>query len=468
MEHPRTISAAREAVATGKLKPSELVGECLRRCRQWEKRIHAWVELDIERATAEAHRLDGLGPERLAQLPLAGIPLGIKDVFDAAGLPTRYGSKLTSEAPVGHDATAVARLRAAGAIILGKTVTTEFAAIDPPPTRNPWNLEHTPGGSSSGSAAGVALGMCLGAIGTQTAGSVIRPASYCGVAGLKPTFGRVDRAGALTSSPSLDHIGALAGSVADLQILWQVLADAHPHQPAHHSSGHSEHAEHHHALWHLARHHKAEGDPGFPERMPRLGIVRGLLSEASPEVLLVTEVTLGWLESHGVELIVANVPGDLDEIQAMHRTIMTFEMAKYHRANFAEKRGQFGPLLAGFIEEGLAIDETRYQAARKHQTNFQSQLATAITGVDAWVLPSSKTTAPARLDTTGDARCNIPWSYGGVPAITLPCGVAKDDMPVGLQLVGPHHGDESLLAVAAWCEEHLAFSEGPRMLAELD
>jgi Asp-tRNA(Asn)/Glu-tRNA(Gln) amidotransferase A subunit family amidase len=466
MKHHRSIADARQAIATRALKPSELVAESLCRIKHWESQVHAWAVVDEERALAEAHRQDKLHPPQLAELPLAGITLGIKDIFDVAGLPTRAGSPLTSAEPAAADATCVARLRAAGAIVLGKTVTTEFAYVDPPPTLNPWNLTHTPGGSSSGSAAASALGMCLGALGSQTGGSIIRPAAYCGVVGFKPSFGRIDRTGVLVSSPLLDQLGAMAGNVADLEVLWRILADpvaapAAGSEPAH--------AEHGHHLWHHhAKHEGAEHDPGFPHRAPRLAIVERFLAETSPEVLLVTEVTLGWLESHGAELIVAKLPAELDEIQAMHRTIMAYEMARYHRDQYTAHRNQYGRLIGGLVEEGLAIDETRYQAARGHHLAFQSQMAQALVGADAWLMPATKTTAPTRLDTTGDARFNATWSYSGLPAITLPCGVAVDNMPVGLQLVGPHGGDDALLAIAAWCEQCIAFDALPPLVAETE
>jgi Asp-tRNA(Asn)/Glu-tRNA(Gln) amidotransferase A subunit family amidase len=271
-------------------------------------------------------------------------------------------------------------------------------------------------------------------------------------------------------------VGALACNVADLEILWRVLADPRPETPAAGPAtgaghAHAEHAakEHHLFSWHHHAGHKhAADDPGFPNRAPRVAIVREFLTEVSPQVLLVTEVTLGWLESHGAELIVAKLPSDLTEIHAMHRTIMAAEMSGYHRQQYDAHRAQYGPHLSQLIDEGLAIDASRYQAAKYHQLAFQSQLAAAFVGADAWVMPATTTTAPPRLDTTGDARLNSVWSYGGVPAITLPCGIATDNMPVGLQLVGPTGGDEALLAIAAWCEKVIAFDGLAPLAAEAE
>ena len=214
-----------------RLTPRELVDACLKRIERVEPDVRAWVSVDAEGARRRADELTELAARGEILGPLHGIPIGIKDIIDVAGWPTRAGSPLRDGHLAREDAAVVARLRNAGAIILGKTVTTEFAWIDPPPTRNPWDATRTPGGSSSGSAAAVASGMCVAAIGSQTGGSIIRPASYCGVCGLKPTFGVVSRVGVLPLSISLDHVGPIARCVDDLAVVFGVIADPDPVSP---------------------------------------------------------------------------------------------------------------------------------------------------------------------------------------------------------------------------------------------
>ncbi len=223
MSHPRTIAEATPQIERGDLQPMELVEACLERIEQVDGEIRAWVVVDAEGARAAAGRLGDEVRAGNHRGPLHGVPIGLKDIVDVEGMPTRAGSSLPDPAPAAADAPAVARLRQAGAIVLGKTVTTEFACFDPSPTRNPRNLQHTPGGSSSGSAAAVASGMCLAAIGSQTGGSITRPASYCGVAGLKPTFGRVDLTGVFPISEHLDHLGPIARSARDLAIMFSAM-----------------------------------------------------------------------------------------------------------------------------------------------------------------------------------------------------------------------------------------------------
>src|SRR5688572_20494240 len=222
-ELPSIAKAARD-MHTGELTPVDLVEHCLARIDELDSQIQAWVMVDRAGARKEAERLTKLAADDDWLGPLHGIPVGIKDIIDVAGWPTKCGSPLRANHVAQRDAAVVTALRNAGAILLGKTVTTEWACFDPPPTRNPWNIEHTPGGSSSGSAAAVAADMCLAALGTQTGGSIIRPAAYCGVAGLKPGYGELPMEGIAPLTLHLDHVGPIARRVSDLYVVWQALA----------------------------------------------------------------------------------------------------------------------------------------------------------------------------------------------------------------------------------------------------
>src|SRR5437660_1228575 len=227
-----TIHKATAEIRQARLSPSELLEDCFSQIDRYEPKVQAWVFIDRESARAQCDALTQELKHGQYRGPLHGIPLGIKDIFDVFDWPTAAGSSLWARSIARRDATVVGRLRQAGAVFLGKTVTTQYASFDPPPTRNPWNPTRTPGGSSSGSAAAVACGMCLGALGSQTGGSITRPASYCGVAGLKPTFGRVSCDGVVPLAPSMDHVGPIASCVQDLAILLQVIAGPDPRDPS--------------------------------------------------------------------------------------------------------------------------------------------------------------------------------------------------------------------------------------------
>src|SRR5262245_34558169 len=266
-----------------------VVEQCLAQIDAWESKVHAWVSIDRDGALARARELDRDLAEGKVRGPLHGIPLGIKDLFDVAGWPTLAGAPWLQSAPAAADAPVIARLRKAGAIILGKTVTTQFACFDPPETRNPWNLERTPGGSSSGSAAAVATGMCLGALGSQTGGSITRPASYCGVAGCKPTFGLVPLEGVYPLAASLDHPGPIARSVGDAALLLEVMAE----QPI-----------------------------GYPTPCdpPRLGRLRGMFAGRAEETsAAVFEQALMRLASAGATVRDATLPAAFDNVLDCHR-----------------------------------------------------------------------------------------------------------------------------------------------------
>ncbi len=436
MSNPISLDVALQQIVAGKLSPRRLVDRCLHTIRRYEPQVRAWVLVDepgIDRHLSNLSR----GPHGA----LHGIPVGIKDIIDVAGLPTRAGSplRLGDQYIARTDAPLVARLRRQGAIILGKTVTTEFAYLDPPPSKNPWDpqLQHTPGGSSSGSAVAVALGMCLGAVGTQTGGSLIRPAAYCGIAALKPTFGEIPTDGVIPSAHHLDVVGPMARRVADLIRLWRVMADRLDHQAT---------------------------DATLP---PRLGLpLPYFFDQADPSVRRVVEATLDRLRAAGATVVPVDLPAGFAAIHDVHRRINAFEAAAYHHQAFQQHRDAYGPKLRQLLDEGLTISEADYAQARAAQDHFGRETAALLATVDALITPATHTTAPARLDTTGDSRFQAPWSCAGVPAVTFPCGLADDAMPVGLQLVGRHHADLQLLQVAHWCEQQIPFTALPPLLTE--
>lgn len=447
MESKLTLLVGAELLRKRQATPRELVERCLERVDKLDASVRAWVLVDAEGARQTADRL---GEELAAgrdRGPLHGIPVGIKDIVDVAGMPTRAGSTLTDPEPAAQDATVVARLRAAGAIVLGKTVTTEFACFDPPPTRNPWNAKHTPGGSSSGSAAALALGMCLCAIGSQTGGSITRPASFCGVAGVKPTFARVGRAGVVPVSFHLDHVGPMARTVADCAVLLATISGTDPRDGACAVRPALE----------LGRHAFQSGGLAREIERPRLGILREyFFTTAESETAVLTEAALTNLAAAGATLVDVPLPAGFDQVHAMHRRIMACEAAEYHRRTFAAPRPGFGPNMAALLDEGFAISMAQYQEALQHQIAFRHAVQRAVADVDALVTPSTPGPAPASLPTTGDARFNSPWSHAGVPTASFPIALSGG-MPISLQLIGSPWSEARLMAVGAWCEQQIGF-----------
>jgi aspartyl-tRNA(Asn)/glutamyl-tRNA(Gln) amidotransferase subunit A len=439
MKAPPSLAEAGRLIRAGQLHPEELVRHCLGRIQQFEDRVHAWVRVDEEGARREAERLGGLLREGRILGPLHGIPVGVKDIVDVQGMPTEAGSPLLKGRPAERDAPLVARLRAAGAVILGKTVTTEFAFIDPPPTRNPWNLEHTPGGSSSGSAAAVAMEMCLGAVGSQTGGSITRPASYCGVAGLKPTFGRVETTGVVPVSERLDHVGPIARTVADLSILFAAMT--------------------------------AEADPDEwfapPVSPPELAVIEDFFMEQADEsVRQASRAAFDSLRAAGARLSTLTLPASFASVHLLHRCIMAVDAAEVHFATYSQRREAYGPKITELIEQGLGTLAIDYVLSLRHQQQFRRDLEMVFREGVIAVTPSTVTAAPAGLGSTGDPQFNSPWSYAGLPTATVPCGLTPDGLPCGLQLIAPANQERQLLAVAAWCERVLAFHARPPLLGE--
>lgn len=450
MHVPNNIFEAAQALRSGDCSPPELVEGCLEQITRHEEAVKAWVSIDADEARQAARELVQTNHFAGHRGPLWGIPIGIKDVFDVAGMPTQAGSPLRKNHRATDDAFAVRKLREAGAIVLGKTVTTEFACFDPPPTRNPWNTSHTPGGSSSGSAAALSLGMCLGALGTQTGGSIIRPASYCGVYGLKPTFGRVSFAGVVGVTTHLDHAGPMARSVRDLAILFEAMAGCDPGDPLTSRRVVPRCLE------------AVEAGIAQAPRLGRLGPY--FFDEADESIATTTDAALAHLKSTGASITAGKLPDSFARVREMHRRIMVVEALAMHRETFPSRRDEHGPNIASLLDEGLRVSAVDYADAVRHQKCFLHEILAAFENVDVLAMPATDCAAPL-CDSTGSPKFQSPWSYSGLPAVTIPCGLTKDGLPVGLQLVGRPFQEDALLAVAAWCEERLAFAAQPEMLA---
>ncbi len=428
MQSLRILDAAAR-LREGTLQPVDLVDECLRTIDRREPAIHAWVQLDRDGAMTAAEQLGREAAAGHWRGVLHGIPIGVKDIIDVAGLPTRAGSPLRAGHIARRDADAVGKLRRHGAIILGKTVTTQFACFDPAATVNPHAVDRTPGGSSSGSAAALACDMCLAALGSQTGGSIIRPAAYCGVCGLKPTLDAWSTQGVVPVSFHLDHIGPMGRDVSDLACMWssdRAVADV-----------------------------RAFVEEDAATTPPRLVVPESFLSsQVSDEVKTVVNACVAQLARHGAEIRSEVFPGDLTEVLAMHRRIMAVEAAEYHRQVFADNPDAFAPNVAELINEGLRVSSVDYAAALKHRRDFTRTLARRLEAETVWLTPATTTTAPPRAS-TGNPAFNSPWSYCGFPTLCFPCGMDSSHLPVGIQLIGPPHSETTLLQAGLWCERTL-------------
>lgn len=423
-----TIAGAAALLRDGRRSCVELTEACLGRIAARDEQLRAWVRVDRDGALRRAGELDAKAAAGRWLGPLHGIPLGIKDIVDVAGWPTAAGSPRLAGTIAERDAPLVQRLRAAGAVLLGKTVTTPFASFDPPPTRNPWHADRTPGGSSSGSAAAVAAGMCLGAVGSQTGGSITRPASYCGVAGCKPSYGLLPVEGVLPLASSLDHPGPIARTVRDLALMLDAMSGGQvPARP--------------------------DGDS--LSTPPRLGRLRGLFeAQAEPSMRAATETAIAALRAAGARVIEIELPAAFDDVLRSHRVVMAAEAAAWHRQRFAEYPDDYQPCIRSLIEEGLAMDAAEYIRCRWHQADLTRAMAGVFGSVDALIGPATSGPAPDRA-TTGDPAFNSPWSYTGLPTVSFPVALSPDGLPLALQLVGRAAGDADLLATAAWCEDAL-------------
>lgn len=424
---------AARAIRDGAISSEQLVEACLARVREADGEVQAWQFLDPEHALAQARARDQDRREGRATGALHGVPVGIKDVIDTTDMPTEDGTVLHAGRRPMHDAAVVARLRAAGAVILGKTVTTECATFHPGKTRNPHNPAHTPGGSSSGSAAAVAAGMVPLAIGTQTNGSVIRPAAFCGVYGFKPTFGAIPRSGIMKLSRTLDHVGAFARSLEDIALIGEQLAGWDEADPDTRPG---------------ARPPLQEVLAQEPPLPPLIGLVKGPLWErAVPETREAMDELAAVL---GDRVEVVELPASADKALAWHQTIMEAEMAANLDAEWEKGRDRLSATLRAQLERGRGVGALAYQQALARIPVLNDAFDELYERYDALLAPSAPGTAPQGLEATGDPSFCTLWTLCGMPAINLPLFQGGNGLPLGAQLVARRRDDARLLRAARW------------------
>ena len=414
---PGAAEAAR-AIAEGRTTSEAVAGVCLARIAEREETVKAWAFLDPDLALAQARARDAAP---VPAGPLHGVPVGIKDIFDTADMPTEMGSPIYAGHRPAADAAAVAILRAAGAVILGKTVTAEFAGTHPGATTNPYDPARTPGGSSQGSAAGVADGMVPAALGTQTGGSVLRPSSYCGIVGFKPSFGTFNRAGIKFAAESLDTIGLHARNLEDVVLVRDVLTGREPQGIA--------------AL----------------ERAPRIGVCRTPLWHlAEPETVAAVDGAAEAIRRAGAAVEEVGLPPGFEALSEARRAINDYERARAMAHEWRTDRQRLSPAMQTTVANGLAVPHTEYRAALARTEQCRRMLDGLLENRDALLAPVVNGEAPVGLDYAGDPAFQALWTMLHVPAIALPTHRGPNGMPVGIQLVSRRGADDVLLSVAQW------------------
>jgi len=420
--HPVPLVTTAAALRSGQIDLLSYIDEICNHIDAVEPYIHALVpEPDRRgRLLAEVEALQARYPD--SRPPLYGALLGVKDLFRVDGFPTQAGSQLPPELFAGSEAWCVSKLRDAGALILGKTVSTEFAFFEPGPTRNPHNVEHTPGGSSSGSAAAVAAGYCPLALGTQTIGSVIRPAAFCGIVGFKPTYGRIPGDGLIPCAESLDTVGFFTQDVAGIALVAPLLC----------------------SNWQAI-------DSSVSNALPVLGVPDGpYLEQASAEGLGAFEKQLTLLEEAGYSVRHVEALEDIEEIGRRHMRMVFAEMAQVHAEWFARYEALYRPRTAAAIREGQGVSAEELAACRASRIALRSELEGLMrqAGIDLWVSPAAPGPAPEGIAMTGNPAMNLLWTHAGLPAITVPVGYAANGLPIGLQVVGAAMKDEWVVSWA--------------------
>ena len=440
MTHLNHLTAAEAArrIRAGEASAEELVQDCLDHIADVDGTVQAWASLDADYALEQARASDLHRRSGAPIGPLHGVPVGIKDIFDTHDFLTQYGTPIHAGRKTVEDATVVSKLRQAGAIVLGKTVTAEFAILSPGPTTNPHDAARTPGGSSSGSAAAVAAGMVPLALGTQTNGSVIRPASYCGVVGYKPSFGLASRHRVLRTSRNLDHVGVFARTLEDTALVAQSIIgfDA------------------------LDRDTRIEPCPDLlakiseePPMPPKFAYIKG---PAWSKCDGSTHDAFGELaDVMGDRVDEVNLGDVYDEVFEWHRMVMEADIAKNLGPEFDKNGEHLSPVLTAMIERGRQVHAVDYSLALDRMDMFEKAFAGMFEDYDAILTPAATGEAPVGLDSTGDPACATLWTFAGMPAMTLPLLQGEAGMPLGVQLVAARGDDARLFRNASWLTKHL-------------
>lgn len=437
------LREAVNGIRAGTFTSEALTRACLARTQSLEDKIGAWQWLDPEAALAKARLADAALRSGQQPSALYGMPVGIKDIMLTCGIPTEMGSSAFAGHVPDYSATVVERLQAAGAFVMGKTVTAELAYFTPGKTRNPWHPAHTPGGSSSGSAAAVAAGFVPAALGTQTNGSVIRPAAFCGIVGFKPSAGLLSRAGIQPFSPTLDQVGVFTRSVDDAALLSSCLLGRDPKDKASLATDV------------LAQQHEIAA----LDRPPKLAAVRSPvwhLAEGVQQQCFLGNIAA--LRKAGAMVEEIELDTLFSYAHDTQKIIMYAEAARELAGLQHQHRDKLSARLSGLIDEGLGIKEQAYQDALALRIQLGVRLNAVFDDFDAIITPPATGEAPATLAHTGDpAFCTI-WTLCGVPALTIPSGLGPNGLPLGLQLVGKFLQDDVLLQVAKWCVAEIKFS----------
>lgn len=428
---PLTISAAHQLLEQNKISPTELMALFLGEIERKAPQIKAWVRVQSEQAMEAARSLDLIQQSKSKLPPLFAIPYGAKDIICTKSMATEAGSKLLEGYQSAQDATVIRLLENAGSLLLGKTATTEFASRGGvPETRNPWNPDHTPGGSSTGSAAAVASGMALFALGTQTMGSLSRPAAYTGLTALKGSYGRVSTAGIFPSSWSLDHVGALTKNVEDAVLVYNEITGYDPEDEA---------------TWFLPKQRLYLNDK---KKRYTIGVIGDAYFQADSESMKIFDEALREMEEIGYRLKQVHMPQSFEDANAAQQTVLKSENASFHSENYRNQSSLFGEHMRGLIEEGKEISAHEYICAQRTRVLFKQQLLELFHDVDVLISPATPSPAPFGIHDTGSPAFNLPFSNAGVPTLVLPMGFTdQKSLPVGMQLISKPLEEQKLVDI---------------------